>query len=267
MPGPWPLALVQYGRRGCRTRIDRGTARGVGNHHLVAEQLRDSLDIGGLAAAGAGARELEQRLCELEVLDRLGLVDDLLVADMLGDVVPVLLLGHLLLQRAHYQRLLLGRADVDAVRAARTVERRDLDAELVLLGLAQPLLPLHARCGGLGLGREERTDHGVGADIGALVALDTVLDLPLGNVHGDAALLVSGRAVVPRTVLTARESRYGQVIALQAVDRLDDLAARTRDATHPHMCAAVVRRSAPTRPAPRPSPRRCRRRRRPRSSC
>ena len=236
------LALVVGAVRGrrCRTRIDRGAARGVGNHHLVAEQLRDSLDIGSLAAAGAGTRELEQGLCELEVLHRLGLVDDLLVADVPGDVLPILLLGHLLLQRAHHQRLLLGRADVHAVRAARTVERRDLDAELVLLGLAQPLLPFHARCGGLGLRREERTDHGVRADIGALVALDTVLDLPLGDIHGDAALLVGGRAVLPRTVLTARESRYRQVIALQPVDRLDDLAHELGIRRIRNMCEAVV---------------------------
>ena len=132
------------GRRGSRTRVDRGAARGVGNHHLVAEQLRNGLDIGGLAAACASARELEQRLCELKVLDRLGLVDDLLVTDIFGDVIPILLLGHLLLQRAHHERLILGGADVDAVRATRTVHRRNLDAELVLLGLAEALLPLHA---------------------------------------------------------------------------------------------------------------------------
>ena len=159
---------------------------------------------------------------------------------MPGDVLPILLLGHLLLQRAHHQRLLLGRADVHAVRAARTVERRDLDAELVLLGLAQPLLPFHARCGGLGLRREERTDHGVRADIGALVALDTVLDLPLGNIHGDAALLVGGRAILPRTVLTARESRYRQVIALQPVDRLDDLTHEFGTRSVRDMCEALV---------------------------
>ena len=236
------LALVVGAVRGrrCRARIDRGAARGVGNHHLVAEQLRDSLDIGGLAATGAGARELEQRLCELEVLHRLGLVDDLLVSDVLGDVVPVLLLGHLRLERFHHQCLLLGRADVDAVRATRTVERRDLDAELVLLGLAQPLLPFHARCGGLGLRRKERADHGVRADIGALVALDTVFDLPLGNVHGDAAFLVGGRAVLPRTVLTARESRYRQVIALQPVDRLDDLAHEFGTRSIRDVCEALV---------------------------
>ena len=63
----------------------------------------------------------------------------------------------------------------------------------------------------------------MGADIGALVALNTVFDLPLGNVYGNTALLVSGRAVVPRTVLTAVEGRNGQQVALQGVDRIDDL--------------------------------------------
>ena len=36
--------------------------------HAVAEQLGDQLDIGGLAAARAGAGELEQRLLELAAL-------------------------------------------------------------------------------------------------------------------------------------------------------------------------------------------------------
>ena len=42
-------------------------AGGVGHHHLLAEELGDALEVRGLAAAGAGAAELEQRLCELAV--------------------------------------------------------------------------------------------------------------------------------------------------------------------------------------------------------
>jgi len=41
--------------------IDGGTAGGIGNHHAVAKQLRYQADVRGLAAAAAGARELEQR--------------------------------------------------------------------------------------------------------------------------------------------------------------------------------------------------------------
>ncbi len=42
--------------------MDGGAAGGVGQIHLVAEELGDQLDIRGLAAAGAGAGELEQGL-------------------------------------------------------------------------------------------------------------------------------------------------------------------------------------------------------------
>ena len=45
--------------------VDRGAAGRVGDDQAVAEQLRDQLDVGRLAAAGAGARELEQGLQEL----------------------------------------------------------------------------------------------------------------------------------------------------------------------------------------------------------
>ena len=61
------------------------------------------------------------------------------------------------------------------------------------------------------------------ADVCTLVTLDTVINLPLGNIHCDTALLVSSRTVVPRTVLTTEERTYGQQVALQSVDRIDDL--------------------------------------------
>ena len=42
--------------------VDRRAAGRVGDDHPVAEELADEPDVGRLAAAGAGARELEQRL-------------------------------------------------------------------------------------------------------------------------------------------------------------------------------------------------------------
>ena len=52
--------------------------------------LGDALEVRGLAAAGAGTAELEQRLCELAVLDVGFLVDEVvLVGDALLGVVPV----------------------------------------------------------------------------------------------------------------------------------------------------------------------------------
>ena len=40
-----------------RAAVDGGASRGVGHHHLLAEELGDALEVRGLAAAGAGAAE------------------------------------------------------------------------------------------------------------------------------------------------------------------------------------------------------------------
>ena len=54
------VAAVRCGRS--RAAVDGGAARGVGHHHLLAEELGDALQVRGLAAAGAGSAELEQGL-------------------------------------------------------------------------------------------------------------------------------------------------------------------------------------------------------------
>ena len=50
--------------------VDRRAAGRVGHDHPVAEELADQPEVGRLAAAAAGARELEQRLQDLAALDR-----------------------------------------------------------------------------------------------------------------------------------------------------------------------------------------------------
>ena len=68
-PGrPAPVAVGRVGRRGQVAAVDRGAARGVGDQRPVAEELGEQLDVGRLAAAGAGARVLEERLEELRAL-------------------------------------------------------------------------------------------------------------------------------------------------------------------------------------------------------
>ena len=65
-PGrPAAVAVGSVGRGGQVAAVDRRAAGGVGDQRPVAEQLGQQLDVGGLAAAGAGARVLEQRLEEL----------------------------------------------------------------------------------------------------------------------------------------------------------------------------------------------------------
>ena len=83
------VVLAVGGGRG-RAAVDGGATRGVGHHHLLAEELGDALEVRGLAAAGAGAAELEQGLCELAVLDVGLLVDEVvLVGDLLLGILPV----------------------------------------------------------------------------------------------------------------------------------------------------------------------------------
>ncbi len=59
--GPRPSARLAVRGGGQVAAVDGGTAGGVGDQHPVAEHLGGQLDVGGLAAAGAGAGELEQR--------------------------------------------------------------------------------------------------------------------------------------------------------------------------------------------------------------
>ena len=82
VPGGTVTLCVGAVRRGReRSSVNGGTTGSVGDHHMVTEELGDGLDVRGLAAAGAGARELEERLCELGVLHRSELVDHFLVSD------------------------------------------------------------------------------------------------------------------------------------------------------------------------------------------
>ena len=68
------LGVRGPGRRRQVAAVDRRAAGGVGDLQAVAEQLREQLEVRRLAAAGAGAGELEQRLEELRAA-HLGEVD------------------------------------------------------------------------------------------------------------------------------------------------------------------------------------------------
>ena len=125
-----PCGTVAFGVggvrcRGHRTRVDRRATRCVGNHLVIAEKLRDKLDIGSLATARACARELEERCRKLAVLGiECYIYKILLAGDFLRAVCPVFLKVELSLERFHHESLhaLLAGADIDAVAAAETVE-------------------------------------------------------------------------------------------------------------------------------------------------
>ena len=58
----------------------------------------------------------------------------------------------------------------------------------------------------------------MGANVGAFVALDTVLQIPSGHERGDAALLVGSGALVPGTVFESLESADGEVVSDLCID-------------------------------------------------
>ncbi len=204
--------------------VDGGAARGVGDDHPVAEELGGQLDVGGLAAAGTGSGELEERLPELAALHVVGRDMGTAVRQAHGEG-PVLMLHFGVFgQRLHDQGLFLGRADLGAVAAARAVQRRDLDAVVQSLEILA-----HGLEGDKGLRclfqificGQERPDHRMGADEGALVALDAVFRNPLGHVDGNTPLFVGGGAGGHDAV--GRKGADRQLVALEGLDGPDHL--------------------------------------------
>ena len=135
-----PAALgVGRPRRGRQVgAVDRRAAGGVGDDHAVAEELADELDVGRLAAAGAGAGELEQRLEHLRALHRVVRQQVAVEVRDREEVLPAAALDVAVdRHRFHVDRLVadlglaLGRAHVDAHAAAGAVVGRDLDGEVV----------------------------------------------------------------------------------------------------------------------------------------
>ncbi len=222
--GAVALLVHAVRRGGCGTAPDGGAAGGVGNIHPVAVQLGDQTGIAGFGAAGAGAGEFQQRLAELAALD--GVVLHVLLDGNLGDaVVKDLLLGSLLLLRNHAQRT--GGALLHANAAAHAVQRGDGNGKLVnALALAH-LYVGHLHGGGSGSGlflrQSEGANRGMGADIGALVALDALHLIPGGNADGDAALLVSGCAQLKLAVHMGQEGGDGQAVAVHLAHGPQDI--------------------------------------------
>ena len=102
---------------------------------------------------------------------------------------------HLAFQWFHHQGRLFGRTDVGAVAAAHAVQNVDLHPELVVFEFFADGF-LGCKSGrGLGhffIGQQMRTDGGMRADHGTLVALNTIVHDPLGHHDGHAAFFVLG---------------------------------------------------------------------------
>ena len=224
-PGGTVAGLVgAVGRRSRGTAPDGGAAGGVGDIHMVAEQLGDETGVAGLGAAGAGAGELQHGLLELAALD--GVVLHILLLGHLGHaVVEHVLLGQLALLGDHGQGVHRAGADADA--AAHAVQRADGHGELIgalaLAGLDIHDLGSLGGLGGLVSGEGEGTDGGVGADVGALVALDALLGVPGGDGDGHAALLIGGGAQLELAVHMVHEGGDGQAVAVHLAHGLQDI--------------------------------------------
>ena len=203
---------------------DGGAAGGVGDVHPIAEELGHETGIAGLGAAGAGAGELQERLAELAALD--GVVHHVGLVGHLGHaVVECLLLGKLALLGYHGQSAGGALADADA--AAHAVQRR-YGHGVLIDALALAGLDVHGTQGGgsggsLFGGEGVGTDGGVGADIGAVVALDALALVPVGDGDGDAALLVGGRALLELAVHMIHESADREAVAVHAAHGLHDV--------------------------------------------
>ena len=200
---------------------DGGAAGGVGDEHLIAEQLGGQLGVRSLAAAAASAGELKQGLLELAALDGglLELLGDFLLGGQVDAVLEHGLLVALGVDGGHLQSLVLGGAGGHAGAAAGAVQRGDDHGE-VHAGDTGHGLGLGA--GGSGsqllIGHGDGTDDRMGTHIRALVALDAVVHNPLGNVHSHAALLVSSGALGRGAVGVVLEGGDRQVLAVEGVD-------------------------------------------------
>ena len=191
----------------------------------VAEELGQELEVGRLAAAGAGPGVLEERLQELRALDveprrraravELGEVEE----ERRSSPAPASRSGAL---RRHVDglvprvRLVLGRADLDAEVAAGAVLGRHLDRVLPALERRRPgsrsaLKVAGAPARALGV-VDLGADGGVRADERALVALDADLRVPDRDLDGEVALLPLRGAHRPGAV--HREGAHGQEVAL-----------------------------------------------------
>ena len=210
--------------------VDRRAAGRVRDEQPVAEELGQELQVRRLAAAGAGAGELEQRLQHLRALDRRRLYErrgrspaasrknsqfsrSRSRCSALRQRVERLVAGEL---------LVLGRADLDADPAAGAVVGRDLDRHRhARQVLRAPLLRAEARgrAGELGRVVDLHPDRRVRADERALGAVDAERLVPDRQLVGEVALLEVGRA--EREGAVGGQRAHGQLVALARDQRAD----------------------------------------------
>ncbi|GFI56242.1 hypothetical protein IMSAG013_01298 [Clostridiales bacterium] len=215
-------AFVVYSVRGCRcaSAPDRRTSGCVGNDHSFTEQLGDQTCICRLCTACTCAGELKQRLFELAAFDSAFCKRQILFGYILYCIIEYFLLIQLGILQHHFQRSLfrLSRTGLHTKRTTHTIQRADCNGELqVFAALADHLCSVSCLCGSLSSFLSvqcEGTDGSMRTYKATLVTLNTVFFMPNGNHNGNAAFLVSGRALGEGTVCSFCERRYRQGITV-----------------------------------------------------
>ncbi len=229
------LGVGGVGGGGQVAAIDGGATGGVGNQQSVTVELGQQLDVGGLAAAGAGARVFEQRRDELggANIDALQLLGRAL-REVQKEVVVRLLGIEVVESGFHVDRLAArigavpGRAHFDAEVAAGAILRRYLQHILLAAHVAGLHIERVQGRGGIGQRffiHHLSADGGVGAGGHAVVALGAEVRLPDGHLLGDVALLPAGGAHRPGAVRREGGNRQAVTQPRQhgGGDRLDEV--------------------------------------------
>ncbi len=239
-------------RRRLVSAVDRRAAGCVGDRQPVAEQLREELQVRRLAAPGAGARELEQRIEELRPAHRAEVHARAVGCRQLLEERDVLAL-------AHEQRLPVVEVDRLAARLVGRGHRTGLDAQPAsgaVLDVHLQRVPGVRETGPIQFRRAEavgrtvqpirlvvaRADHAVRADEAAVPALDAELLIPDRDGVRDVALLVLGRPT--RIGAVDRERAHGQLVAVSGHHRRRHAAHELRSVGRHELAPVAPRRGS-----------------------
>ncbi len=213
------IRAVWHGRRRCAP--DGGTACRIGNHHSVAEELCDNLQIRRFTAACTCAGKLEVRLEELTTFYA-GLFNWQVFFLDGHSIIPVVCFVNHIGISFHLKCLFLCWTDVCAVAAAHTVKSRKLHPvvqSVKLCALRFDGLKTFWRCCQFLIIEQHRSDCRVRADKGALIALDTFCHIPLRQMYSYAAFFVSAGAQRERAIRVIDKGADRKIFAFLFIHR------------------------------------------------
>ena len=211
------LGVLRVAAVRCAAAPDTGAAVSVGDHHAVAEELRNDFAVRCFGTACAGTREFEERLFELAADDRI-LVHRVLLGRQVDDVIPESGFVFFIIEGLHGQGVF--RADVGTAAAAQAVHDGDDDIEFIARCDLDFLILITFRCFSCFVSRQqEGTDGSVRTYEGTLVAADTFFSIPARYEHGDAAFFFGAGPCRPAAVFDAVISADRKIVAFEGIDR------------------------------------------------